>query len=174
MSDPQEWLKAAQDLLAPWAKQLQTPEPNRLDVWIEPGDLLPLLTALRAAHWGYLAAITGMDLSTTAPAPKPSSARRKTADAPAPEPPPAPVQRGDFEVLYHVCEGAAIVTLRVRVPRDSAVVPSVCALLPNASVFERELSEMFGVTVAGTPDPGRLFLPEDWPEGVYPLRKDFK
>jgi Ni,Fe-hydrogenase III component G len=32
---------------------------------------------------------------------------------------------------------------------------------------------MLGLTVTGTPDPSRLFLPDDWPDGVYPLRKDF-
>jgi NADH-quinone oxidoreductase subunit D len=31
---------------------------------------------------------------------------------------------------------------------------------------------MFGVDVVGTPNPDRLFLPDDWPDGVYPLRKD--
>ena len=33
--------------------------------------------------------------------------------------------------------------------------------------------EMFGVTVVDTPNPDRLFLPDEWPAGVYPLRKDF-
>jgi Ni,Fe-hydrogenase III component G len=33
--------------------------------------------------------------------------------------------------------------------------------------------EMFGIVVSGTPDPSRLYLPEDWEEGVYPLRKDW-
>jgi Ni,Fe-hydrogenase III component G len=27
--------------------------------------------------------------------------------------------------------------------------------------------------VVGTPDPGKLLLPDDWPDGVYPLRKSF-
>ena len=53
-------------------------------------------------------------------------------------------------------------------------VPSVCAIIPSASFFERELIEMFGITVDGTPNRDRLFLPDDWPQGVYPLRKDFK
>jgi Ni,Fe-hydrogenase III component G len=33
---------------------------------------------------------------------------------------------------------------------------------------------MFGNTVAGTPNTARLFLPDEWPDGVYPLRKDFQ
>jgi Ni,Fe-hydrogenase III component G len=32
---------------------------------------------------------------------------------------------------------------------------------------------MLGITITGTPNPDRLFLPDDWPVGVHPLRKDF-
>jgi Ni,Fe-hydrogenase III component G len=146
MMDTNKSLQAARDMLAPWAKEMTTPEPNRLDVVIEAENLVPLITELAVARWGYLSAITGLDLG---------------------------VELGAFEVLYHFCAGAAIVTLRVRLPRNSPSVPSICGVLPNASVFERELSEMFGVTVVGTPIPDRLFLPDDWPDDIHPLRKDF-
>jgi Ni,Fe-hydrogenase III component G len=46
--------------------------------------------------------------------------------------------------------------------------------VPTATLYERELQEMFGFVVAGTPDSGRLLLPDDWPDCVYPLRKSFK
>jgi Ni,Fe-hydrogenase III component G len=52
-------------------------------------------------------------------------------------------------------------------------VPSICGVIPSAGFFERELGEMLGVTVDGIPDASRLFLPDDWPDGVYPLRKEF-
>jgi Ni,Fe-hydrogenase III component G len=52
-------------------------------------------------------------------------------------------------------------------------VPSICSVIPAASFFERELAEMLGVVIADAPDSNRLFLPDDWPDGVYPLRKDF-
>ena len=65
-----------------------------------------------------------------------------------------------------------IVTLRVSLPRTTPTVASICRLVPAASVFEREVSELFGVTFRGAPDTSRLFLPDDWPEGVYPLLKD--
>jgi ech hydrogenase subunit E len=39
--------------------------------------------------------------------------------------------------------------------------------------MEREVGEMFGVQVVGLPPHSRLFLADDWPEGVSPLRKDF-
>ena len=32
---------------------------------------------------------------------------------------------------------------------------------------------MFGITVMGTPNPDRLFLPDQWPTDAPPLRKDF-
>ncbi len=38
--------------------------------------------------------------------------------------------------------------------------------------FERELMEMFGVTVTGLADTSHLFLPDGWPEATYPLLKD--
>lgn len=79
---------------------------------------------------------------------------------------------GDIEVLYHFCSGTDLVTLRVRLPRDEAAVPSLSHLIPSARLYEMELREMFGVRVIGLPDYGYLFLPDDWPEGVHPLRKD--
>ena len=58
-------------------------------------------------------------------------------------------------------------------PYDAARVPSVCGLVPAATLYERELGEMFGVTVEGTPVTDHLLLPDSWPQGVYPLRKSF-
>jgi Ni,Fe-hydrogenase III component G len=42
-----------------------------------------------------------------------------------------------------------------------------------ATLYERELIEMFGITIEGTPNTDKLLLPDDWPAGVYPLRKEF-
>jgi Ni,Fe-hydrogenase III component G len=67
-----------------------------------------------------------------------------------------------------------VLNLRVHPPslEDSAV-PTLSGLIPAAGIYERELQEMFGVVVEGIPDPSRFLLPEDWPDGVFPLRKDF-
>ena len=44
----------------------------------------------------------------------------------------------------------------------------------SASFFEREIKEMFGIEPLGAPDTRRLKLHDEvWPEGFYPLRKDF-
>ena len=44
----------------------------------------------------------------------------------------------------------------------------------SANLFEREIKETFGIEPAGNPDLRRLNLHDEvWPEGAYPLRKDF-
>lgn len=126
-------------------KDWTTPEENRLDAQVAPDDLPKVAQLLTEGHWGYLIAITGLDNG---------------------------VEAGTLEVLYHFGCGAVVLTLRVTVPRDGAAVPSVCGVIPYAGVFERELSEMFGIGVRDTPDASRLYLPDDWQDGVFPLRKD--
>ena len=138
-------LGRAETILARWAPVASRPEPNRLDVPVPAEDVAQAAQALGRERWGYLAAITGLDHGPEA---------------------------DRLEALYHFCSGAAVLTLRALLPRHGGTVPSVAETFPLAMFFERELSEMFGVTVAGTPDPSRLFLPDDWPTGVYPLLKD--
>lgn len=152
-------LQLAETILAPW---LNTDEPfdytagrlkltgdraDSLTLNVAADDLLAVTAAIMDNNWGYLATITGVDLGPEA---------------------------GEMEVLYHFCRGTAVITLYVTVPRDNAIVPSVCGLIPSASFFERELSEMFGITITNTPNTDHLFLPDNWPADVYPLRKDFQ
>ncbi len=148
-------LKSAETLLQPWALSMKTPQEDRLDVNL-PADQLPAaVAALKAEKWGYLSAITCIDHS---------SLGGEQADLPV---------EAHLEVLYHFCHGAAVLSLRVDVPHSLAVVPSICEAFPVATLYERELIEMFGLRVDGTPDTSRLLLPDDWPDGVYPLRKEF-
>ncbi|MEZ4568741.1 MAG: NADH-quinone oxidoreductase subunit C [Thermomicrobiales bacterium] len=64
-------------------------------------------------------------------------------------------------------------TLETLVEPAEASFPSITPLVPAAHWYEREVQDMFGLTPAGHPDPRRLVLHDDWPEGVHPLRKDF-
>ncbi len=139
-------LEQAEKILAPWTKEAARPEPNRLDIIISGDDVFACTAALKQESWGYLSAITGLDLGPEA---------------------------GALEALYHFCHGAAITTLRARLPRQGGSVPTLYPLYPVSSFFERELSEMFGITVINTPDSNRLFLPDDWPVGVFPMLKEF-
>lgn len=78
-----------------------------------------------------------------------------------------------FEVLYHLFWENNEITVRVEVPRENPVIPTVTVVLPGALTYEREIQDMFGIRVEHIPDPRRILLPDDWPAGVYPLRKDY-
>jgi len=58
---------------------------------------------------------------------------------------------------------------------DSPEFESIANDIYSAGLFEREIKEMFGILPKGNPDLRRLRLHDEvWPEGYYPLRKDFK
>jgi Ni,Fe-hydrogenase III large subunit/Ni,Fe-hydrogenase III component G len=65
--------------------------------------------------------------------------------------------------------------LRIETPVDPAEpwFPSIAAKYPAANWFEREVMDFFGLAPEGHPNPSRVALHEDWPEGVHALLKDF-
>ena len=65
MNDEQT-LQQAEKLLAPYNKETLHPESNRLDVVVTSDDLHAAVAALHDAKWGYLCAITGLDLGPEA------------------------------------------------------------------------------------------------------------
>ncbi len=146
-------LQSAENLLNYWTGGMSYIGEERLDVVLTASDLVEAVGILKEGKWGYLSAITGLDH----PAPK---------DAAGNSP-------GHLEVLYHFTEGAAILTLRIQLAYDHAILPSICGLLPYATLYERELIELFGAQIPDTPNSDRLVLPDDWPTEVYPMRKSF-
>jgi Ni,Fe-hydrogenase III component G len=80
----------------------------------------------------------------------------------------------DAFMCNYVFTGSRVVVLQVRIDREKPTVPSLSQLVPGAIVYEREIRDLFGITPVGHPDLRRQAVPEDWPEGVYPLRKDTK
>jgi len=67
----------------------------------------------------------------------------------------------------------AFVILRIHVEETAPQFRSLATEIPAAGWYEREIQDMFGLKAVGHPDPRRLVMFEDWPEGYYPLRKDF-
>ena len=72
-------------------------------------------------------------------------------------------------MINHTAPGR--IRLRVQVPGDDTVVPSLFDLFPGTENLEREAFDMFGIVFDGHPMLTRILMPEDW-EG-HPLRKDF-
>jgi NADH-quinone oxidoreductase subunit C len=61
--------------------------------------------------------------------------------------------------------------LKVPVPEDDAIVPSVVTVYPGANFPEREIWDMFGVRFEGHPDLRRILMSDDWVG--HPQRKDY-
>jgi NADH-quinone oxidoreductase subunit C len=76
-------------------------------------------------------------------------------------------------VQYELLDMSALdrICVKLRVPLDAAVVPSVMHEWPTADHQEREIWDMFGVVFDGHPDHRRILMPEDY-EG-HPQRRDF-
>jgi NADH:ubiquinone oxidoreductase subunit C len=79
-----------------------------------------------------------------------------------------------FEILYHFGHNNGSLTVRTQIPRANPHIESICSVIPGAILYERELQDMFGIIVDHLPDPRPLLLPDGWPAGNFPLRKDWK
>ena len=81
-----------------------------------------------------------------------------------------------FEVdhVFSLDKDKIFFILRTSAAAEGPEVPAITPEVPAASWAERELQDLLGVRAEGLPDGRRLILPDDWPEGVHPLRKDIK
>jgi len=79
---------------------------------------------------------------------------------------------GRFGVCYHLLSMLYNRRLRVKVylPEDEPVVPTVTGVWQVANWLEREIYDMMGIIFEGHPDLRRVLLPEDW-DG-HPARRD--
>ena len=77
-------------------------------------------------------------------------------------------------VIYYDDAPAVSLIVDVHAPKDDPVIQDVSDVFPIALQFEREGMEMVGIDFEDAPDKRRLFLPDDFLEGIYPLRLDEK
>jgi len=121
------------------------PAPRRIFLKVAPGDLTAVMALLRKElGFTFVSTITGLDAGE------------------------------NFEILYHLADGATTLNVRTQVPKADPHVESICSVIPGAVFYERELQDMFGLVIDNIPDARPLILPDDWPAGQYPLRKDWK
>jgi NADH:ubiquinone oxidoreductase subunit C len=139
-------LAALREVVGERLEDLRRTAPRRIAARVRPDRIVGALETLRdALGWRHLSALHAVD----------------TGDG--------------LEILYHVSAPAGVlVSLRVALDRDDPRVPTVSGVHAVATLYEREVRDLFGVTFEGHPDPRRLLLYEGWPEGDYPLRKDWK
>jgi Ni,Fe-hydrogenase III large subunit/Ni,Fe-hydrogenase III component G len=63
-------------------------------------------------------------------------------------------------------------SILVYVPANSPKIDSITEVVPAASWAEREMRDLVGIEPVGHRYMKRLVLPDGWPEGMHPLRKD--
>jgi len=125
--------------------EITLPARRRLFLKVAPRDLVAVTTSLRDAYgFVFLSTISGVDNGEA------------------------------FEIIYHFSTPETDLNLRTEIPKAVPHVDSITPVIPGAILYERELQDMFGLVIDGIPDPRPLVLPDDWPAGNYPLRKDWK
>lgn len=75
----------------------------------------------------------------------------------------------EIELLYHFWDGHGL-TLRTSLPREEPHIATLTDLVPGAGFYEREVSEMLGVTFDGHSNLRSLLLPDDWDKEQLPMR----
>lgn len=80
-----------------------------------------------------------------------------------------------IEILYHwgFDKFDFIVTLKTKLDREKPEVESVAGICKGTEWIEREMWELLGIRFRNHPDMRHLLLLDDWPEGKYPLRRDY-
>jgi len=119
-------------------------------------QVVPLVRELRDEGWLMCIDLTGVDYLAH---------RRHDL--------PAEIAPERFEVVVSLISHQARerLRLRVQVPEDDPVVPTMFEVHPGTEAMEREVFDMFGISFSGHPDLTRILMPEEW-EG-HPLRKDY-
>jgi len=84
-------------------------------------------------------------------------------------------ERGGYGVshVFSLDAHQLYVALDCDVPEEDPTVESITPIVPGADWAEREAYDVLGVRPLGHPDPRRLLVADDWPEGVFPMRRDF-
>jgi len=80
-----------------------------------------------------------------------------------------------YVVSYIFSFDSERIFLCIQAALDSADpnIDSITPIIAGANWSERETRDLLGIKLKNHPDPRRLVLADDWPEGLYPLRKDF-
>ncbi len=84
-------------------------------------------------------------------------------------------QNGKFLLSYMFSFDKEKIFLCIQTEIDAEVpdIDSITPLIAGANWSERETHDLIGINFRNHPNPKPLTLADDWPKGLYPLRKDF-
>ena len=135
-----------QSQLAEAVLALEERSPRRVWVTVRPEEIKRVVSYLFNDAGGRLATISGVD------------------------------GRDEIELLYHFCFDrlGGVLTVRSSAAKPAVEIDSVAPVVVGANWIEREIHDLLGVNFRGHPDMRKLILSDDWPEGLYPLRRDHR
>ncbi|MDO5844395.1 MAG: NADH-quinone oxidoreductase subunit C [Methanocorpusculum sp.] len=80
-----------------------------------------------------------------------------------------------FTIYGGVPRNETLVIFSLDLPKNDAVLPTLTDLMEGTAFTEHEKEEYLGIKIDGLAKAEhKFFLPQDFPENVYPLRKDEK
>lgn len=84
------------------------------------------------------------------------------------------IEQNQFQLTYLLCNRLENQELGVKVmiDREMASMEAIHDIWPTASVYQRELREMFGINFPGSPRIDEEFILEGWND-IPPYRRDF-
>ena len=118
--------------------------PKRLWLETDPGKFAEIFDyAVKQAGFTFLCTITGLD------------------------------EGADFGLIYHLSsDDGVMLNLKTKTPKEQPI-KTITGYFPSGAIYERELIDLLGIKVTGLPEGRHYPLPDDWPEGQHPLRKDW-
>ena len=75
-------------------------------------------------------------------------------------------------VMFHFRTSNSFITIQAEVPRENPRLATIKDLAPSATLHEFEVTDLLGVVFEGNESTSHFVLPDTWPQGIYPLRKD--
>ncbi|MGB9892427.1 MULTISPECIES: NADH-quinone oxidoreductase subunit C [Thermodesulfovibrio] len=84
-------------------------------------------------------------------------------------------QKNQIELNYFfsLIDDSMNVIVKIPLEASELSISSISEIIPAVIWSERECNDLFGINFEGHPDPRRLVLPDNWPQEVHPLRKNF-
>jgi len=79
-----------------------------------------------------------------------------------------------FTIYYGHHGKELLLNFTIPIPKNDPTVDSICDYIPGALISEQEKQEMLGIKVNNIPKDSRVFVSEDFPEDMYPWRRDEK
>ena len=82
---------------------------------------------------------------------------------------------GSYAVYYVFAdrENGQLLIIKTTADKTKMEIRSISEKVPAAALYEREIGDLFGIVPAGHPDAKRLVFHGNWPDGEFPLRKEF-